>query len=158
MVVKPGWTGRLYDDFDIGDVYKHPLGRTITETDNTWFTLLTQNTAEQHFNAEVGRASEFGDSLVNSALTLAIAAGQSVIDTSFNAIANLGWDNIKLPHPVFAGDTIRSESTVTAKRKSHSRPNAGIVTIETRAFNQKDAEVLSYTRTFMVPIMPADRP
>jgi acyl dehydratase len=150
MTVKAGWQGRLYEDFEPGDVYQHPLGRTITEADNTWFTLLTMNTAEQHFNAEVGRASEFGRCLVNSTLTLAIAAGQSVIDTSYNAIANLGWDKIKLSHPVFAGDTLWSESLVLSKRESASRPYAGIVTIKTRTINQNGEQVLSFVRTFYI--------
>lgn len=148
--VKKGWQGRFFEDFEIGDVYQHPLGRTITEADNTWFSLLTMNTAETHFNAEVGRASEFGRSLVSSSLTLAIAAGQTVIDTSQNALANLGWDKIRLRHPVFAGDTLWSESLVLTKRESASRPYAGIVTIKTRTLNQHGDEVLSFVRTFYV--------
>ncbi|MFR9749693.1 MaoC family dehydratase [Nocardia sp. 004] len=150
MPPKTGWSGRFFGDFRIGDVYEHPLGRTITEVDNTWFTLLTMNTAEMHFNAEVGAASEFGGSLVNSTLTLAITAGQSVIDTSYNAIANLGWDEIRLVKPVFAGDTLWSESIVLDKRESKSRPYAGIVTVKTRAVNQRGEDVLTYKRTFMV--------
>lgn len=150
MAIKPGWRGRFYEDFATGDVYQHPLGRTVTEADNVWFTLLTMNTAQPHFNAEVGKASEFGKSLVNSALTLAIATGQTVIDTSHNAMANLGWDQVRLTHPVFAGDTLWSESLVLAKRESASRPHAGIVTIKTRTLNQNGDEVLSFVRTFMV--------
>lgn len=150
MQKKPGWQGRYYDDFEIGDVYQHPLGRTVTEVDNTWFTLLTMNTAQVHFNVEAARSSEFARPLVNSALTLAIAGGQSVIDTSFNAIANLGWESIRLSHPVFAGDTLWSESIVLAKRESASRPHAGIVTVRTRTLNQDADEVLSFVRTFMV--------
>ncbi|WP_027935187.1 MaoC family dehydratase [Amycolatopsis thermoflava] len=174
MTIKPGWRGRFYEDFEVGDIYRHPLGRTITETDNTWFSLLTMNTAEVHFNAEAGRQSEFRRSLVNSALTLAIAAGQSVIDTSFNAVANLGWEHIRLTRPVFAGDTLWSESIVLSRRESASRPHAGIVTVRTRAVNQDGAEVLSFVRTFLVskgdarrpnsfpavrePLLPADQP
>lgn len=150
MTVKPGWQGRFFEDFGVGDVYRHPLGRTVTETDNTWFTLLTMNTAEPHFNVEAGKASEFGRCLVASTLTLAIAAGQSVIDTSYNAIANLGWENIQLTHPVFAGDTLWSESVVLQKRESKSRPYAGIVTVKTRTLNQDGDEVLSYVRTFYI--------
>jgi itaconyl-CoA hydratase len=157
MKVEQGWTGRFYEDFEVGDVYQHPLGRTITDTDNTWFTLLTMNTAETHFNAEVGNASEFGRSLVNSCLTLAIAVGQSVVDTTQNALANLGWDDVKLTHPVFAGDTLWSESLVVRKRESSSRPYAGIVTIKTRALNQGGAEVLSFVRTFYVYKRGADQ-
>lgn len=150
MNFKEGWRGRFFEDFEEGDVYRHPLGRTVTEADNIWFTLLTMNTAEPHFNAEAGRASEFGASLVNSALTLAIAAGQSVIDTSFNAVANLGWDEVRLTHPVFAGDTLWSESLVLATRSSASRPEAGIVSVKTRTLNQHGDEVLSFLRTFLV--------
>lgn len=148
--IKPGWRGRFYEDFEVGDVYQHPLGRTVTEADNIWFTLLTMNTAEPHFNVEVGKATEFGRCLVNSTLTLAIAAGQSVIDTSYNALANLGWDRIKLSQPVFPGDTLWSESVVLAKRESASRPQAGIVTVKTRTLNQDGDEVLSFVRTFYI--------
>lgn len=150
MAIRPGWRGRFYEDFQVDDVYRHPLGRTVTEADNTWFTLLTMNTAEVHFNAEAGRASEFGRSLVNSALTLAIASGQSVIDTTLNGIANLGWERVRLTHPVFVGDTLWSESLVLAKRESASKPEAGIVTIKTRCLNQHGDEVLSFVRTFLV--------
>jgi itaconyl-CoA hydratase len=150
MTIKPGWRGRFYEDFEAGDIYRHPLGRTISEADSTWFALLTMNTAEAHFNTEVGRASEFGKVLVPSTLTLAIVAGQSVIDTSQNALANLGWENISLPHPVFVGDTLWAESLVLSKRESASRPYAGIVIIKTRGLNQHGDEVLSYVRTFYV--------
>lgn len=150
MTVKPGWQGRHFEDFEVGDLYQHPLGRTITDADNTWFSLLTMNTAEPHFNAEVGKASEFGRSLVASSLTLAIASGQTVIDTSQNAMANLGWDKIRLPTPVFVGDTLWSESLVLAKRESSSRRYAGIVSVKTRTINQHGHEVLSFVRTFYV--------
>ncbi|GAB2972162.1 MaoC family dehydratase [Amycolatopsis acidiphila] len=150
MTVKPGWQGRFFEDFEIDDVYRHPLGRTVTQTDNTWFTLLTMNTNEAHFNAEVGRASEFGEPLVVSTLTIAIAIGQSVTDTTQNAFANLGLDKLKLTHPVYAGDTLWSESIVVAKRESGSRPHAGIVTVKTRTLNQHGDEVLSFLRTFYV--------
>ena len=150
MTVKPGWQGRFFEDFEVGDIYQHPLGRTLTEADNIWFTLLTMNTHPVHFNDEVGKASEFGRCLVNSTLTLAIAAGQSVIDTSYNALANLGWESVKLSHPVFAGDTLWSESLVLHKRESASRPHAGIVTVKTRTLNQHGDEVLSFVRTFYI--------
>ncbi|MGW0432103.1 MaoC family dehydratase [Micromonospora sp. NPDC003197] len=150
MGLKPGWTGRFFEDFEIGDVYQHPLGRTITETDNTWFTLLTMNTNEMHFNAEYAARSEFGKPLVVSTLTVAIAVGQSVTDLTQNAFANLGWDEIRLTHPVFAGDTLYSESIVLEKRESASRPHAGIVTVRTRALNQHGDEVCSFKRTFYV--------
>ncbi|MEU3270494.1 MaoC family dehydratase [Saccharomonospora sp. NPDC006951] len=157
MVAKAGWEGRFYEDFENGDIYQHPLGRTITEAENTWFTLLTMNTAETHFNIEVGKASEFGRSLVVSTLTIAIAVGQSVIDTTYNAFANLGLDKVKLTLPVFAGDTLWSESMVLSKRESASRPQAGIVTIKTRTLNQNGEEVLSFMRTFYVHKRGADR-
>jgi acyl dehydratase len=150
MTVKSGWQGRFFEDFEIDDVYRHPLGRTVTETDNTWFTLLTMNTNEAHFNAEVGAASEFGKPLVVSTLTIAIAIGQSVTDTTQNAFANLGLDKLKLTHPVYAGDTLWSESVVLGKRESGSRPHAGIVTVKTRTLNQHGDEVLSFVRTFYV--------
>jgi acyl dehydratase len=149
-VLKDGWTGRLYEDFQVGDVYRHPLGRTVTESDNTWFALLTMNTNQMHFNGEYAAKSEFGRPLVVSTLTVAIAVGQSVIDTTQNAFANLGWEDIRLPHPVFAGDTLFSESIVLDKRESASRPHAGIVTIRTRTLNQDGDEVCTFRRTFYV--------
>jgi acyl dehydratase len=155
--IKPGWQGRFYDDFTVGDLYQHPLGRTVSETDNTWFTLLTMNTNQAHFNTDVGTASEFGRPLVVSTLTIAIAIGQSVIDTTQNAFANLGLDKLSLTHPVFAGDTLYSESLVLAKRESASRPQAGIVTIKTRTLNQHGNEVLRFERTFYVHKRAADR-
>jgi itaconyl-CoA hydratase len=157
QTVKQGWQGRFYEDFEVGDVYRHPLGRTISEADNTWFTLLTMNTNEVHFNAQVGEASEFGRPLVVSTLTIAIAIGQSVVDTTQKAFANLGMDKVKLTHPVFAGDTLYSESLVLGKRESASRPQAGIVTIKTRSLNQDGDEVLSFERTFYVHKRDADR-
>ena len=150
MGLKQGWTGRFFEDFEIGDVYRHPLGRTISEADNTWFTLLTMNTSQMHFNVEYAARSEFGKPLVVSTLTLAIAVGQSVTDLTQNAFANLGWDDIKLPHPVFAGDTLYSESLVLEKRESGKRPHAGIVTVRTRTLNQDGTEVCSFKRTFYV--------
>ena len=150
MGLKQGWTGRFFEDFEIGDVYRHPLGRTISEADNTWFALLTMNTNQMHFNAEYAARSEFGRPLVVSTLTLAIAVGQSVTDLTQNAFANLGWDDIKLPHPVFAGDTLYSESLVLEKRESRKRPHAGIVTVRTRTLNQNGTEVCSFKRTFYV--------
>lgn len=150
MSVKPGWQGRFYEDFEVGDVYQHPLGRTISEADNTWFTLLTMNTNESHFNSVYAERGEFGRPIVVSTLTVAIAVGQSVTDLTQNAFANLGWDDIRMTHPVFAGDTIWSESLIVNKRESGSRPNAGIVTARTRTVNQDGKEVCSYLRTFYV--------
>ncbi|WP_036464135.1 MaoC family dehydratase [Mycolicibacterium iranicum] len=148
--IRSGWRGRFYEDFQVGDVYKHPLGRTVTQTENTWFTLLTMNTNQSHFNADVGSSSEFGRPLVVSTLTIAIAIGQSVTDTTQNAFANLGLDKLRLTHPVFDGDTLYSESLVLDKRESGSRPEAGIVTVKTRTLNQNGDEVLSFERTFYV--------
>lgn len=150
MTVQDGWRGRFLEDFEVGDVYQHPLGRTINEADNTWFTLLTMNTNQAHFNAQVGASSEFGRMLVASPLTIAIAMGQSVTDTTQNAFANLGLDDLRLTAPVFVGDTIWSESIVLDKRDSKSRPHAGLVTIRTRTLNQDAVEVLGFKRTFYV--------
>lgn len=150
MTVKSGWRGRYFEDFEVGDIYQHSLGRTIENTDNTWFTLLTMNTNQAHFNAEVGEQSEFGQRLVVSTLTLAVAIGQSVIDLTQNAFANLGLDAVKFSHPVFAGDTLWSESQVISKRESASRPQAGIVRVYTRTLNQHGDVVCSFERTFYV--------
>ena len=150
MSIKPGWQGRFFEDFGVGDVYQHPLGRTVNEADNTWFSLLTMNSNQMHFNAEYARRSEFGRPLVVSTLTVAIAVGQSVTDLTQNAFANLGWDEIRMTHPVFAGDTLHSESIVLEKRESGSRPHAGIVMVKTRTLNQDGHEVCSFKRTFYV--------
>ncbi|GAA4368166.1 MaoC family dehydratase [Nocardioides caricicola] len=150
MSVQPGWQGRFFEDFTVGDIYQHPLGRTVTEADNIQFSLLTMNTNQMHFNAEYAARSEFKKPLVVSTLTVAIAVGQSVTDLTQNAFANLGWDDIKMTHPVFAGDTLFSESIVKEKRESSSRPHAGIVTVRTRTLNQDGKEVCSFLRTFYV--------
>ena len=150
MAVQPGWQGRFFEDFEVGDIYQHPLGRTVTEADNISFSLLTMNTNQMHFNSEYAARSEFGKPLVVSTLTVAIAVGQSVTDLTQNAFANLGWDDIKMTHPVFAGDTLYSESIVKEKRVSSSRPHAGIVTVRTRTLNQDGKEVCSFLRTFYV--------
>ena len=143
--------GRYYEDFEIGDVYEHRPGRTISEADNTWFTLLTMNNHPLHFDAVYAAKSEFGKPLVNSCLTLSIVVGMSVSDVSYKAIGNLGWNDIKLSSPVFAGDTLYAESEVLAKRESQSRPTQGIVTVKTRGLNQDAAVVISYERTILVP-------
>jgi itaconyl-CoA hydratase len=150
MAVKLGWTGRAFEDFEVGDVYDHPLGRTILAADNTWFTLLTMNTNPIHFDSEYAARTEFGKPLVNSCLTLAVVTGQSVSDLSQNALANLEWDEIKMPNPVFEGDTIYSRSEVLGTRESKSRPHVGIVRVKTTGLNQERAIVLEFTRTFMV--------
>ncbi|MFD5007666.1 MaoC family dehydratase [Streptomyces mutabilis] len=150
MSVEPGWQGRFFEDFEEGSIYQHPLGRTVTEADNTWFTLLTMNTNQLHFNRQYAARSEFERPLVVSTLTVAIAVGQSVTDLTQNAVANLGWDDIRMTHPVHAGDTLWSESIVVSKRESRSRPTAGIVTVKTRTLNQDGKEVCSFLRTFLV--------
>jgi itaconyl-CoA hydratase len=148
VAVREGWIGRYYEDFAIGDVYQRPYGRTISEADNTWFTLLTLNTNPMHFDTNLAEKSEFGQLLVNSALTVAIVIGMSVVDTSQNAFANLGWDHIRLTHPVFVGDTLYVETRVLDKRESKSRPHAGIVKVQTRGLNQNGDVCLSFTRSF----------
>jgi itaconyl-CoA hydratase len=150
MVTHRGWHGRFFEDFVVGDVYEHPLGRTVTTADNIWFTLLTQNTAPVHFDHEYAARTEFGKPLVNSAFTLALVSGQSVTDVSQNVFANLGWTDIVLPNPVFEGDTIHSRSTVVEIRESKSRPHLGIVTVRTEGFNQRSETVISFTRTVYV--------
>ncbi|HZT77679.1 MAG TPA: MaoC family dehydratase [Vicinamibacterales bacterium] len=150
MGVKQGWTGRVFEDFDVGDVYEHPLGRTILEADNIWFTCLTMNANPIHFDGEYARHTEFGKRLVNSCFTLSLVTGQSVIDLTMNAVANLGWDEVKLPHPVFEGDTIYARSEVLETRESKSRPAVGLVKVRTIGVNQNGATVITFTRTFMV--------
>lgn len=143
--------GRYYEDLVVGEVYRHPLGRTITAADNTWFTLLTCNTNQSHFNeVYAARSSVEGRIIVNSGLTVAIVLGQSVLDVSQNAIVNLGWENIRLTYPVYVGDTVFSESLVVSKRESKSRPYAGIVTCRTRGLNQHGDEVISWVRNVLV--------
>src|SRR5262245_55007026 len=150
MAVKKGWTGRVYEDFEVGDVYEHPLGRTVLAADNTWFTLLTMNTNPLHFDYNYMAKTEFGKPLVNSCLTLAIVTGQSVIDLTQNAFANLARDEIRLPNPVFEGDTIYSRSEVLETRESKSRPNVGLVRVKSTGVNQKGDVVIEFKRTFMV--------
>ena len=143
--------GRCFEDFEIGDVYEHRPGRTISDADNTWFTLLTMNNHPLHFDAAYAAKSEFGKPVVNSALTLAIVAGMSVSDISQKAIANLGWNDIRLTAPVFAGDTIYAESEVLTKRESGSRPEQGIVTVKTTGKKSDGTIFMTYERTVLVP-------
>jgi itaconyl-CoA hydratase len=143
--------GRYYEDFNIGDVYEHRPGRTITETDNTWFTLLTMNQHPVHFDAAYAAKSEFGRLLVNSCLTLSIVAGMSVSDVSQKAIGNLGWNDIRLVAPVFVGDTIYAESEVIAKRQSAKRPTQGVVTVRTTGRKADGTIFMTYERIVLVP-------
>src|SRR5437764_1374611 len=150
MAIKEGWQGRFFEDVEVGDVYQHPLGRTVTTTDNIWFTLLTQNTAPIHFDQHYAAQTEFGRPIVDSTFTLALVTGQSVTDVSQNVFANLGWDEVRLPNPVFEGDTIYSRSEVLEVRASKSRPNVGIVAVRTTGFNQRGEPVITFKRTVMV--------
>lgn len=147
---RDGWRGRFFEDFEPGDIYYHPLGKTILEVDNQWFTLLTQNTAKIHFDNQAASETEFGRPLVNSTFVLALVTGQSVIDLTFNVFANLGWDEVRMPAPVFAGDTVYSRSKVLEKRQSASRPGTGIVVVATEGYNQAGAVVIRFRRTFLV--------
>jgi acyl dehydratase len=143
--------GRCFEDFNVGDVYEHRPGRTITESDNTWFTLITMNKHPLHVDRNYAAKSEFGKPLVNSALTLSMVVGMSVSDTSQKAIANLGWDHIRLTAPVFVGDTIYAESEVLEKRESKSRPTQGIVTVRTTGMKEDGTVFMTYERTMLIP-------
>lgn len=141
--------GRFFDDFAVGDIYRSRLGRTITEADNIQFTLMTNNSNQLHFNSEYARRTEWGKCLVNSTLTLAIVVGLGVADLSENGFA-LGWEDIRLPAPVFPGDTLYSESEVLSTRDSKSRPTQGVVRVLTRGLNQREQVVIEFRRAFMV--------
>ena len=143
--------GRYYEDFAVGDIYEHRPGRTISEADNTWFTLLTMNKHPVHFDQNYAAKSEFGQPLVNSALTLSIVAGMSVSDCSQKAVANLGWNDIRLTAPVFIGDTIYAESEVLEKRESKSRPTQGIVKVKTTGTKADGTVFMTYERSMLIP-------
>lgn len=145
-----GWEGRTFEDFQVGDIYNHPFGKSITDADNHWLTLMTQNVAKAHVDDNFSARTEFGKPLVNSTFILALVVGQSTIDLSMNVFANLGWDEVRLPQPVFVGDTIYSRSKVLAKRESASRPTMGLVTVASEGFNQDGVVVIRYKRTFMI--------
>ncbi len=142
--------GRYFEDFEVGDVYEHPYGRTITDADNIWFSTLTLNNNPLHIDYAFMRQTEFGRPLVNSTFTLALVTGLSVEDISENAVANLGWDKVRLPHPLFVGDTVYAESEVLDKRESRSRPNAGIVHFRTRGYNEDGTVVIEFERTVLI--------
>jgi acyl dehydratase len=150
MALKEGWKGRFFEDFEVGDVYQHPLGRTVIAADNIWFTLLTQNTAPIHFDRHYSSQTEFGKPLVDSTFTLALVTGQSVTDVSQNVFANLGWEDVRLPNPVFEGDTIYSQTEVLEKRESKSRANVGIVKVKTTGYNHEGTVVIEFIRTLLV--------
>ena len=143
------WRGRFFEDFDVGDVFRSRIGRTLTEVDNIWFTALTMNTNQMHFNTDYAERTRFGRPLMNSCLTLGVVSGLSVPDTSENGTANLAWTDIKIPHPVYAGDTLYAESEILSLRESASRPNVGIVSLRTRGIIQDGTVVMEFLRTFM---------
>ena len=143
-------SGLYYEDFEPGDVFEHRPGRTILDEDNTYFTLLTMNTQELHFDRAYAAKTEWKKPLVDSTFTLALLTGMSVRTVSAKVVANLGWDKVKATHPVFAGDTLYAESTVLHKRESKSRPTQGIVTVSTRGVNQDGVEVMSFERTMLI--------
>ncbi|MBI2316798.1 MAG: MaoC family dehydratase [Betaproteobacteria bacterium] len=149
MPVIEGWKGRFFEDFRVGDVYRSRIGRTITEADNIWFTLITNNTNQIHFNDEYAKRTEYGRPLVNSALTIAIVAGLGVVDVSENGFA-LGWDAITLPNPLYAGDTLYCQQEVVEVRESKSRPDRGIVKVKTLGIKQDGTVVIEYSRSVMV--------
>ncbi len=148
--LREGWQGRFFEDFEVGDVYKHPYGRTVTETDNVWFTNITMNANPMHFNEPYAADTEFGERLVDGTFVFSLAVGMSVVDVSVNATANLGYDEVRHHAPVYHGDTIVAESEVLDTRESESRDHVGLVTTELRAYNQDDELVLSLQRTPMV--------
>ena len=141
--------GRCYEDFEVGAVMRHPLGRTVTNVDNTWFSLLTNNSNPIHFDRHYSAQTEFGQPLVNSTFTLALVVGLSVSDISRHAV-NLGWEEVTLPAPVFEGDTIYAESEVLSTRESKSRPNMGVVQVRTRGYKQDGTVVITFRRTILV--------
>jgi acyl dehydratase len=149
MAIKESWSGRVYEDFEAGDIYQHPLGRTVTQTDNIWFTLLTVNPNPIHFDAHYAAQTKFGRPLVDSTFTIALVTGLSVSDISQNGI-NLGWDEVKLPAPVYEGDTIYAQSELLNKRESKSYPERGIIQVKTVGYNQDGVIVISFKRTVMV--------
>jgi itaconyl-CoA hydratase len=150
MAMKEGWEGRYFEDFEVGDVYRHRLGRTVTAADNIWFTLLTQNSNPVHFDHAMSAKTAFGKPIVVSTLTLALVTGQSVSDISLNSMTNLGWDDVRLPNPLFEGETVYSQSEVLEKRDSKSRPNVGIVTFKTTGYTQDGKVVIEFERIVMV--------
>ena len=143
---------RLYDDFTVGDVYRSSYGRTVLDADNVWFTALTHNTNRIHFDAEFAATTEWGRPLVNSTFTLALVMGLSVPDTSEAGAVNLGWEEVRLTAPVFAGDTLWAETEVLGKRESRSRPGYGIVTVRTRGVNQRGEVAIEFRRSFLLAL------
>ncbi len=149
MPLKTGWRGRFYEDFEVGDVYQHPVGRTITEADNVWFTLITNNPNPIHFDYHYAAQTKFQRPLVDSTFTLALITGLTVSDLSQNGI-NLGWDEVRLPAPVYHGDTLYARSEVLSKRESRTYPDRGIITVRTVGYNQDGVVVITFKRAIMV--------
>jgi itaconyl-CoA hydratase len=147
----PEGGGPYLEDFDVGDTFRSRIGRTVTEADNVWFTCLTMNTNQVHFNTPYARAARYERPLVNSCFTLALITGLTVPDTSERAVANLGWSDVSLPRPVFVGDTLWAETEVLEVRTSASNPSAGIVSVRSRGINDRAEVVIEFRRTFMVP-------
>lgn len=140
---------RCYEDFQAGMVIRHPLGRTVTGTDNSWFTLLTNNTNPIHFDRHYAAQTEFGQPVVNSTFTLALVVGLTVSDISQNAV-NLGWQDVRMPAPVFEGDTIYAQTEIVSTRDSGSRPTMGIVEIRTTGYKHDGTVVMTFRRTILV--------
>ena len=153
MTIHKADIGNFAEDFIVGDVYQHPLGRTITEADSTWFTWLTVNQSQNQINEHYAQIYPIAEvrSIVNSGFTVALVLGMSVLDMSQHAVANLGWTDIKLTAPVYVGDTLYAESKVLEMRSSSSRPDFGILTMRTRGINQDGTEVMSWVRSVMIP-------
>jgi itaconyl-CoA hydratase len=142
--------GLYYEDFEVGDVFEHRPGRTITDADNIWMTLLTMNSQQLHFDSAYAAKTEWKKCLVNSTLTIALLTGMSVHSVSAKVVANLGWNNVKATGPIFVGDTLYAESKVLSKRESDTRPTQGIVTVETQGFNQHGKQVMIFERTMLI--------
>jgi acyl dehydratase len=140
-----------YEELEVGTVYRSRFGRTVLEADNVWFTLLTLNTNPIHFDAEYAATTEWKRPLVDSTFTLALVTGLSVVDVSERGV-NLGWREVRLPAPVFVGDTLHAETEIVSKRESKSRAGQGIVTVRTRGVNQRDEVVIEFERSIMVPL------
>jgi acyl dehydratase len=141
--------GRYLEDFEPGQVFRSHIGRTVTQADNIWFTCVTMNPNQRHFNVPFSEATPFGRPLVNSCFTLALVTGLTVADTSQNA-TNLEWSKVIMPNPLFEGDTVWAETEVLEKRESSSRPGTGIVTVRTRGINQRGEVVIEFRRVFLV--------
>jgi acyl dehydratase len=150
MVKKESWNGRFFEDFQVGDIYRHPLGRTVLATDNSWFTLLTQAASPLHFDHHYASQTAFKRPLVNSTFILSLITGQSVTDISQNVFANLGWDEVRIPAPVFEGDTVYSQSEILELKESKSRPEVGILTLRTDGYKQDGTVVMTFKRTVMI--------